>query len=103
MALYNPLCPQDLRKSPATLPKPHLIAIDGPVATGKSAVGRLVVRRLDYRFLDTGAMYRALTWLALQRGINVHDESALTNLAGIHLTFRVGNTTRSTTIRRLLP
>lgn len=63
---------------------PNLIAIDGPVATGKSVVGRLVAHHLGYRFLDTGAMYRALTWLALQRDVDVHDEAALTALARRH-------------------
>jgi len=68
------------------VPKPHLIvptliAIDGPVATGKSVVGRLISQRLGCRFLDTGAMYRALTWLALQRGVDTHDQPALTDLA----------------------
>ena len=57
------------------------IAIDGPVASGKSAVGRLVAGRLGYRFIDTGVMYRALTWLALERGVECNDEAALTQLA----------------------
>jgi cytidylate kinase len=57
------------------------IAIDGPVASGKSAVGRQVARRLGYRFIDTGMMYRALTWLALEREADLHDEAALTRLA----------------------
>lgn len=59
-----------------------MIAIDGPVASGKSAVGRKVAERLGgYRFVDTGMMYRAITWLALQRGIDLDDEDALTELA----------------------
>ncbi len=66
------------------MPKPHLIAIDGPVATGKSVVGRIVARKLRFRFLDTGAMYRALTWLALQRGVDIHDNAAPTPLARQH-------------------
>jgi cytidylate kinase len=57
------------------------IAIDGPAASGKSAVGMALARRLSYRFFDTGAMYRAVTWLALHRGIDVHDSRALTDLA----------------------
>jgi cytidylate kinase len=60
---------------------PSAIAIDGPVAAGKTAVGRLLSRRLGYRFLDTGTMYRAVTWLALERGIDVEDEEALARLA----------------------
>ena len=63
------------------LPKPTLIAIDGPVATGKSVVGRRLARNLRYRFLDTGAMYRAVTWLAMERGVDPEDEAALTDLA----------------------
>ena len=63
------------------LPKPNLIAIDGAVATGKSVVGRRLARRLGYRFLDTGAMYRAVTWLAMERGVNPDDETSLTELA----------------------
>ncbi len=56
------------------------ITIDGPAASGKSAVGMALARRLSYRFFDTGAMYRAVTWLALHRGIDVHDARALTAL-----------------------
>jgi cytidylate kinase len=63
------------------LPKPTLIAIDGPVATGKSVVGQRLARKLGYRFLDTGAMYRAVTWLAMERGVDPEDEAALTELA----------------------
>ena len=60
---------------------PRTIAIDGPVASGKSAVGGLVAGRLGYRFLDTGAMYRALTWWALQNGVDPLDEAELGRLA----------------------
>ena len=61
--------------------RPDIIAIDGPVATGKSVVGRLLAKRLGYRFLDSGAMYRALTWLAIDQGINVEDEGSLVVLS----------------------
>ena len=57
------------------------LAIDGPVASGKSTVGRLVAARLGYRFLDTGTMYRALTWAALRRGLDFGDGDALEALA----------------------
>ncbi|HEY8491371.1 MAG TPA: (d)CMP kinase [Dehalococcoidia bacterium] len=57
------------------------IAIDGPAASGKSAVGSRVAQGLRYRFLDTGAMYRALTWLAVSRGIDPEDEERLAALA----------------------
>lgn len=61
--------------------KPATIAIDGPGGAGKNAVGRLLARRLGYRFVDTGAMYRALTWLALKEGVSLEDEEALSHLA----------------------
>jgi cytidylate kinase len=60
----------------------HLtIAIDGPVASGKSVVGRAVARQLGISFLDTGTMYRAFTWAALRRGIDPKDAATLTKLA----------------------
>lgn len=58
-----------------------LIAIDGPVASGKTTVGQLLARRLGYRFLDTGAMYRAFTWAALEAGIDARDAPGLAELA----------------------
>jgi cytidylate kinase len=58
-----------------------LIAVDGSAASGKTSVGRLLAERLGYRFLDTGIMYRAITWAALQRGADPHDAEALTRLA----------------------
>ena len=58
-----------------------IIALDGPVASGKTAVGRLVARRLGYRFLDTGIMYRAMTWAALEARVDPKDGTALTRLA----------------------
>ncbi len=60
---------------------PSTITIDGPVASGKSTVGHLLARRLGYLYLDTGAMYRAVTWVALRRGVPVEDEAAVTALA----------------------
>jgi cytidylate kinase len=58
-----------------------LIAIDGPVAAGKSTVGRILAQKLGYRFIDTGVMYRALTWLALHHGVNLDNEKAVEKLA----------------------
>jgi CMP/dCMP kinase len=55
-----------------------IVAIDGPAGAGKSTVARALAERLGFRYLDTGAMYRALTWLAMQRGL---DLSAADNLA----------------------
>ncbi len=60
---------------------PNIIAIDGPAASGKSTLGRRVADRLGYLFFDTGVMYRAVTWLALQRGVDVSGESAVTAIA----------------------
>lgn len=60
---------------------PMLIAVDGSAASGKTSVGRMLAERLGYRFLDTGIMYRAITWAALQRGADPHDAEALTQLA----------------------
>ena len=61
--------------------RPLTIAIDGPVAAGKTTVGRRLSSELRYRFLDTGILYRALTWLALDLGIDLKDEGALGRLA----------------------
>jgi cytidylate kinase len=61
--------------------KPQLIAIDGPVAVGKSSVGSLLAKRLGYLFFDTGMMYRAFTWKVLKLGIPVEDEQKLCQLA----------------------
>lgn len=58
-----------------------VIAIDGPAASGKSTIGELLARRLGYLYFDTGAMYRAITWVALKRGIPIGDEAAITRLA----------------------
>ena len=60
---------------------PSIIAIDGPAASGKSTIGLRLANTLGYIFFDTGVMYRAITWLALERGIDVHDEPAVTALA----------------------
>ncbi|MEX2598786.1 MAG: (d)CMP kinase [Dehalococcoidia bacterium] len=60
---------------------PTVIAIDGPVASGKSTVGRVLATRLGYRFLDTGLMYRAVTLMALQRNIALNDAALLGDLA----------------------
>lgn len=59
---------------------PMVIAIDGPAGAGKSTVAREVARRLGYRYLDTGAMYRALTLLALERGSPLDDADTLAGL-----------------------
>jgi cytidylate kinase len=63
------------------LPKSSTIAIDGPVAAGKSAVGTLLALRLGYRFIDTGVMYRALTWAVIRDNIDPDDEAGVASLA----------------------
>ena len=63
---------------------PTVIAIDGPVASGKSAVGRSLARRLSYRFVDTGLMYRACTLLALRAAADISDAPTLERIAHAH-------------------
>lgn len=58
-----------------------VIAMDGPAASGKSTVARLVAEELNYLFLDTGCMYRATTLAALSEGIDLQDETAVTQIA----------------------
>ena len=60
---------------------PVIIAIDGPAASGKSTLGRRLADALGYLFFDTGVMYRAVTWVTLQRGVEVNDEAGVTRLA----------------------
>ena len=57
-----------------------VVAIDGPSGSGKSSTARGVARRLGLAFLDTGAMYRAATWLALRRGVDLADTGAVADL-----------------------
>ncbi|HBG74461.1 MAG: cytidylate kinase [Chloroflexi bacterium GWB2_49_20] len=61
--------------------KPNIIAIDGPAASGKSTLGKNLARSLGYLFFDTGVMYRAVTWMVLQRNLDVHNEAAVTTLS----------------------
>jgi cytidylate kinase len=60
--------------------RPLVIAIDGPSGSGKSSTARGVAERLGLAFLDTGAMYRAVTWLALQEGVDLDDRAAVAHL-----------------------
>ncbi|HLI89027.1 MAG TPA: (d)CMP kinase [Ktedonobacteraceae bacterium] len=61
--------------------EPGRIAIDGPAGSGKSTIGEQLARQLGYLYIDTGAMYRAVTWLALREGVDINDGPALGNLA----------------------
>jgi len=92
-----------------------IVAIDGPAGAGKSTVARRLAERLGFRYLDTGAMYRALTWLALQRGLDLSAGEELGRLARQHpITFEderrvsiagtdVTSAIRRTQIDRLVP
>lgn len=73
--LEEDAAPQTERK------RPRVIAVDGSAASGKSTIGRRLAELLDYPFLDTGVMYRAITWSALQRGIPLDDDERITRLA----------------------
>lgn len=57
-----------------------VVAVDGPSGSGKSSVCRAVARRLGLRYLDTGSMYRAVTWAALDRGVDLADRAAVAAL-----------------------
>jgi cytidylate kinase len=86
-----------------------IVAIDGPAGAGKSTVARAVAARLGAGYLDTGSMYRALTWLALERGVAVGDGEALGALARAapitleprhdHLRVEIGGVDVTTVIR----
>lgn len=64
----------------ATSPKAVVVAVDGPAGSGKSSVSRAAASRLGFDFLDTGAAYRALTWLALERGVDAADAETVISL-----------------------
>ena len=59
----------------------YVIAIDGPAASGKSSVARALAKRLGFSYVNSGAMYRAMTWRVLQRGIAVQDPDAIAAMA----------------------
>jgi len=59
------------------LDKPKVIAIDGTSASGKSTTARALAKRLNYVYVDTGAMYRTLAWYCVKTGVDVHDEKAV--------------------------
>ena len=65
----------------AKQPKKTVIAIDGPAGSGKSTVSKLVAKRLGLLYIDTGAMYRALTLKAMRSGADLEDEGGLVELA----------------------
>lgn len=68
---------------------PKIIAIDGPAASGKSTIANLLARSLGYLFFDTGVMYRAVTWAALDRGVEISDEQGVSHIAEqVHIDVR---------------
>jgi len=74
------------------MPKPSIIAIDGPVAAGKTTIGILLADSLGYSFIDTGVMYRALTWKALKLNIPFENEEEHSHLASnTEIEFAVGD------------
>ena len=72
-----------------------VVAVDGPSGSGKSSVSREVARRLGLRYLDTGAMYRALTWWVLAQGVDPADQPTVARLAR-ELPLQIGTSTEST-------
>ena len=65
-----------------------IVTIDGPAGAGKSTVTRRLAKQLEFEFLDTGAMYRAVTWYAMQHGVDLNDQHALREIAeGIKIEF----------------
>lgn len=102
-------------QEPEATPSPSTIAIDGPAAAGKSSAGRRLAVALDYLYLDTGAMYRAVTLLALEQGIATDNAGRLEKLVtstridvmppngtddGRHYTVRIGARDITWAIRR---
>lgn len=67
------------------------VAIDGPASSGKSTVAKIIAKRFGYVYCDTGAMYRSVTWVALENGIDVSDTKRVIDLARrIKITFEPG-------------
>ena len=76
-----------------------VIAIDGPAGAGKSTIARKLAKKLNYRYLDTGAMYRAVTWYALKTGADILDENKMTRLAkDINISFKTNKNNGKTHI-----
>ena len=67
----------------------HIVAIDGPAGAGKSTIASMVADELGFQLIDTGALYRTVAYLALQRGVDLEDADAVADIAaGIDLEFR---------------
>ena len=70
-----------MREDNSSVSRRLIIAIDGPSGAGKGTIAREVARRLGYRHIDTGAMYRAVAWSALREGLDLADEESTAALA----------------------
>ena len=69
------------------------IAIDGPAAVGKSTIGKLIARELNYTYIDTGAIYRAITWKVLKNNIGINDENTISEIVlNTRITIKKTNT-----------
>jgi len=79
-------------------PTPLVIAIDGPSGSGKSSVSRAVAQSLELAYLDTGAMYRALTWWCTQTGVDLEDQPAVARAAK-ELPLRMGTDPTSPSVQ----
>jgi cytidylate kinase len=77
----SPVSRARLNGDDGVTPRQIAVAIDGPMGSGKSTVAREVARRLDFRYVDTGAMYRGVTAAALRRGVSLDDHEGLARLA----------------------
>jgi cytidylate kinase len=89
--------PDPGRSASPSLPADAVVAIDGPAGSGKSTTARALARTLNLTYVDTGAMYRALTWAGLQAGVDPDDGDALARLLGsADLVLRPGG--RETTV-----
>ena len=58
-----------------------IIAIDGPAGSGKSTVAKIVAEKLNFRYIDTGSMYRSVAWISLQKNTALKDEDAVADIA----------------------
>lgn len=66
-----------------------IIAIDGPSAVGKSTIAKLIAQKLGYLYIDTGAIYRAITWKVLQKNIDLNNEDLVSDLVSkIHISIK---------------
>jgi len=89
------------RRSPTASRPGAIIAMDGPAGVGKSTVGQFVAKRLGYHFINTGEMFRALTWKALEEGTDLNDQGAVARLAK-RLKWEFRPTEEGTTLKTFL-